>query len=130
MALKLWFMRERAPGALIRSAEEVRRLFWLVDWMMILPEELEQEFRQDLARFEEERHVPYVSSIERLAKKEGHVEEIQENIATILELRFGSAGKRLAARVRKFQDLEQLRDVLLKVVKADKIAEVRRMLPR
>ncbi|MBI4861547.1 MAG: hypothetical protein HY815_14990, partial [Candidatus Riflebacteria bacterium] len=53
------------------SAKQVRQLFRLIDWMLQLPEELEQEFRVELDRFEEERKMPYVTSVERLARKEG-----------------------------------------------------------
>jgi flagellar biosynthesis/type III secretory pathway protein FliH len=128
------------------NAEDVRQLFWVIDWMMVLPDELEQQFRQDLARFEEEEQVPYVSSIERLAKQEGleegraegraegrsvgRVEQLQENIATYLQVRFGSPGKKLAARVRKLRDLAQLRTLFQAVLKADSLAELRETLAR
>ena len=101
--------------------------------MMALPDELEEEFRQDLARFEEEKQVPYVSGIERLAKQEGleegRVEEIQEAIATSLQVRFGSPGKKLVPGIRKLRDLDRLRAVFQAILKADSLAEVRRTLP-
>ncbi|MFO7907350.1 MAG: hypothetical protein R6U98_32175 [Pirellulaceae bacterium] len=66
--------RFRAKWQLVRSlydagynAEEVRELFRLIDWMMHLRADLEQRFRVDLAAFEEQREMPYVTSIERLA---------------------------------------------------------------
>ena len=53
------------------TAKDVRQLFRLIDWMMALPVELQGEFRSEINRFEEERHMPYLSSIERLAMEEG-----------------------------------------------------------
>jgi hypothetical protein len=53
------------------SAEEIRQLFRIINWMGTLPAELEAEFRGEMQRFEQERHMPYVTSIERLARQEG-----------------------------------------------------------
>src|SRR5262249_55700095 len=41
-------------------------------------------------------------------REEGRVEEIQENIATSLEVRFGAPGRKLASRIRKINDLPEL----------------------
>ena len=57
-----------------RSAQQIRQLFRLIDWMLVLPEELEQSFRKEIHRFEEERRMPYVTSVERLARQEGRQE--------------------------------------------------------
>ncbi len=51
--------------------QQVSDLFRVIDWMMRLPRELEQKFRQDLDLFEEETTMRYVTSIERLAREEG-----------------------------------------------------------
>ena len=92
---------------------------------MDLPPELQRDFRERISQWEEEQRMPYVTSIERLAKEEGRWETIQENIATSLYIRFGAAGKRLAARVRKITDLDQLRALFQTILKADSLAEVR-----
>jgi hypothetical protein len=39
-------------------------LFRLMDWVMFLPKELQREFRDEMERFEEERKMPYVTTIE------------------------------------------------------------------
>ena len=58
------------------DAEAVRKLFRILDWLLTLPKELEQSFRQELDRFEEERRMPYVTSVERLAREEGRQEGV------------------------------------------------------
>jgi hypothetical protein len=98
------------------SADQVRELFRLLDWMVQLPEDLQGRFEEELFRFEEERHMPYVTSVERSALKrgrqEGHQEGLREAwlkaIAQTLERKFGAAGKRLLAKVRLIQDPERL----------------------
>jgi hypothetical protein len=56
------------------DGERVRLLFKFIDWLMHLPEQLEKELRVDLAAFEKERMMPYVSSIGRIAREEGKAE--------------------------------------------------------
>jgi hypothetical protein len=53
------------------DALEIRRLFRVIDWMMDLPTNLELQFKNDLETIEMENSMPYVTSIERLAKAEG-----------------------------------------------------------
>jgi len=70
--------RYRAKWQLVRklyemgwSAEQVRELFTLIDWMMHLRVDLEQRFKQELDQLEESLQMPYVTSVERIAKAEG-----------------------------------------------------------
>ena len=103
---------------------------------MELPAELQEEFRNDLHHFEEERRVPYLSSIERLAKKEGREEGRQEGreegrqegreegaraelfvlIQAHLKERFGTPGSRLMAKVRTIHDLSRLRLMIAEAI--------------
>jgi hypothetical protein len=53
------------------TAEEVRKLFRVLDWMMQLPEDIELEFQLQLEQYEQENIVPYITSIERIATKKG-----------------------------------------------------------
>lgn len=70
-------------------------LFRLIDWMIRLPEALEAEFRQELYAFEEERQMPYVTTVERAGIEKGMALGMQQGEATILmallEEKFGSA---------------------------------------
>jgi len=58
--------------------QDVINLFHFIDWIMRLPEELEEDFRQEITRYEEEKKMRYVSSVERIGikkgKKEGRLE--------------------------------------------------------
>src|SRR5262249_5840574 len=94
-----------------------------------LPEELEQQFRQDFEQFEEERRMPYVTSIERLARAEGlqqgREEGLVEAIAMALQTKFGAAGKRLLPRGRALGDVEKLRALTRKLLSAETLDEVK-----
>src|SRR5262249_1774066 len=53
------------------SKEDIVRVFQLIDWIMSLPVELQEAFREEVYQFEEERKMPYLSSIERWGIEKG-----------------------------------------------------------
>jgi hypothetical protein len=122
------------------SADDVRQLFRLIDWLMELPAELQEGFRQELHEFEEAKHMPYVTSIERLAKKEGREEGRQEGrqegaraellhtIRTGLKAKFGVAGSRLMAKVRGIDDLPRLRILAASLIRVESLRDFRDLL--
>jgi hypothetical protein len=114
------------------SAEQVRQLFGLLDWMLQLPEGLDRQFREEIERFEEERRMPYVTSIERLARAEGREERREEGmvetIAVLLEAKFRAAGKRLVPRVRALRDVDKLRALTRTLASAETVDEVKALL--
>ena len=46
-------------------------MFRFLDWLLKLPKELEAEFWQELSTYEEERRMPYVTSVERIGVEKG-----------------------------------------------------------
>ncbi|MGI0493277.1 hypothetical protein ACN4EG_15950 [Alkalinema pantanalense CENA528] len=57
---------------------DVLNLFNFIDWILGLPEALESEFWWELQAYEEERQVPYITSVERIGYDRGKVEGLQE----------------------------------------------------
>lgn len=97
----------------------MRELFRLIDWMMHLREDLEQQFRVELVEFEEGIEMPYVTSVERLAKTEGRAEGRTEGGASFLlrQLRrvLGRLPEDVEGRVRSlsYPEIEALGEDLL-----------------
>jgi len=56
------------------TGDEIRQLLRLIDWMMDLPEEMEEQVQEEMVRFGEEKNMPYVTSFERLGFKRGKAE--------------------------------------------------------
>ena len=52
---------------------DILNLFTFVDWIMILPESTKVEFWQDLRVYEEERKMPYITSVEQIGYDRGQV---------------------------------------------------------
>jgi hypothetical protein len=116
------------------SAEDVRQLFRLIDWLLELPPDLQQDFRRELHAFEEGRQVPYVTSIERLAKAEGREEGARETYLELIQAglkrKFGAQGTRLMPKVRAVDELPQLRALAESLMGTDSLQAFRELLER
>ena len=101
------------------NRKDVLELFRLIDWLMTLPEGLEIAFRQQLINLEQEKAMPYVTSIERLGREEGRQEGRQEEAASLMvrlaRKRFPGfrAADEAALRQLPLHSLETLSEVLL-----------------
>ncbi len=87
--------------------QQVIDLFKVLDWMMQLPEELDKQLKRDLANFEEEAKMPYVSSIERIAIRDGLAKGLQQGLEQGLEQGRLQGKVQLLSRqlARRFGDL-------------------------
>jgi hypothetical protein len=77
--------RKELKFALIRrlyeqgfAREDVVNLFRFIDWVMSLPQELEDEFWREVGQYEEERRMPYITSVERIGIRKGREQGRQE----------------------------------------------------
>ena len=69
---KIWKMRlARRLYESGYNQDEVLNLFRFLDWVLKLPKNLEAEFLQELTAYEEERRMPYVTSVERIGIEKG-----------------------------------------------------------
>jgi hypothetical protein len=62
------------------TAEDVRRLFRVIDWMMHLEGEQAIIFKTELEQLEAEKAMRYVTSIERIYKQEGLEQGLKEGV--------------------------------------------------
>jgi hypothetical protein len=124
---KMWKLR------LIRGLYEsgynrmdVVNLFHFIDWILTLPKPLENEFWQELKAYEEERKMPYITSVQRIGREEGRKEGREEGreeatqqtrsmLTRQLTRKLGALPDRLLNRISALAmpELESLSDVLL-----------------
>jgi len=86
------------------SSQRVLDFFRVLDWMMRLPKGLSQKLKQDIDQIEGETKMQYVTSVERLAKKEGElIGELGGQSSTLTRLlikRFGPLSPETAQRLQ------------------------------
>lgn len=95
-------------------------LFRFIDWIMTLPDELGKQFLEEMTRFEEEKKMPYVTSVERIGiekgllqgrqegRQEGRQAGLRESILRVLEVRFGPVSSRVRLLLEQVADVDKL----------------------
>ena len=117
------------------SREDILELFRLVDWILALSAENSKLFEEELARYEEEKKMPYVTSVERIGIKkglqrglergrrkgrhEGQQEGRQELLLAVLESRFQSVPPGVQDGIRALRDPGVLTDLGRQAATAD-----------
>jgi hypothetical protein len=105
------------------DAEEVRKRFKFIDWLMDLPPALEGIFWREVHEIQEARRMPFMTTPERVGRREG----LWEGIEAYLEGKFGEEGKKLMPEIRQVYDLDQLRAILKAIGTANSPEELRRL---
>ncbi len=102
---------------------DVINLFGFIDWVMSLPDELEQAFQQQLSQYEEDLRMPYITSVERSGIRQGLLKGIELG----LELKFGSEGNSLTPEISRILDVNLLEAILEGLKTANTMAELRQI---
>ena len=98
---------------------EIRNLYRFIDWVMILPEDLEAEFWQEFKEFEQERTMSYITTGERIGYKRGKEEGRQEIGQTLvlrqLQRRVGELPQEVIKQIQSLslEQIENLGEALL-----------------
>ncbi|MDB9314844.1 transposase, partial [Spirulina sp. CS-785/01] len=111
--------------------QDILELFRLIDWMMTLPASLEENLTTEIYRYEEERKMPYVTSVERIGMEkgrqeglqEGRQERLREDILEVLEVRFETVPDSLVEVVNGIQDDSLLRTLHRQAILVNSLAE-------
>jgi len=106
---------------------EIRQLFWFIDWLLTLPEELEQKFWTEVRALDEEKKMRYVTSIERIGHKRGLKEGFKAAVRQALEVRFGEAGLALISEVEALDDESLIRRINEALIRGSSLEQIRRI---
>ena len=94
------------------SRQDLLNLYRFIDWVMGLPQSLEQDFLEEIRQFEEENRMPYVTNAERfgLAKGLKQAQERETNfILRLINRRVGSIPSEVETQIRELP-VDQLED--------------------
>jgi hypothetical protein len=91
------------------SKQDILELFRFIDWVMVLPVELEQRFTETVEQYKEEQKMRYVTSFERIGIQKGMRNTAREAILDILDARFGQTPDAVAAAIQSLDDYAVLK---------------------
>lgn len=127
---------------------QVQQLFRFIDWLMALPDTMEQRMWEELTVLEEERAMPYVTSVERIGIAKGIQQGIQQGVKQgvkqgvrqgvkqgalmtarealieVLKARFASIPEELRKSVEQTEDVAVLKEMLKRAATAGSVEEV------
>lgn len=111
---------------------DILKLFRLIDWMMALPEELQQSFEQKLIRYQEERQMPFLSRMELRAMQrgmeQGSLRTARADVIEVLEIRFEVVPPEVIEAVNQIEDTSVLKQLLRQAIAIPSIAEFKQLL--
>jgi hypothetical protein len=105
------------------SVKDVRELFRLIDWLMLLPPPLQFKFSEDISIFQKEKRMPFVTSLERY----GEIKGLRKGIKLVLNMRFGDEGLKLMPEIEKIYEEQELETILNALETAASPEEVRQL---
>ena len=81
-------------------AEDIRRLFRFVDWLIELPDEFKEEFWDRVDAYQKEKTMPFVTQTEQLWLDRGEARGVRKGMLEVVSRwladKFGEAGRQLA----------------------------------
>ena len=114
---KLWLIRRLYQLGYDR--QKIIGLYGFIDWVLQLAEPEASAFWHELREIEEEKGMPYVTSVERIGIQQGEA----VMVLRVLDRRFGAVPSDLALRIRGLPD-PQLLSLMDVVVTATTLPEV------
>jgi hypothetical protein len=111
------------------TREQIVQLFRFIDWMLALPENLAQSFDRQLARYEEEKSMPYITGIERRGIERGRQDAVREDILEVLQLRFDNVPGDYSQRLAVIKDLDRLKQLHRQAITVESLEAFNEFLP-
>jgi len=129
------------------SKAEIREMMRLVDWLMVLPDNLQARYEIKLKKIEESKTMPYVTSFEKWGRrdgivigekrglKKGRIEglekglekgqliEARKRVCKLLDLRFGKISTELKQSINRISAMDKLDELFTLAAKANSLEE-------
>lgn len=103
------------------TEQDILELFRFLDWVMALPENLEKQFNDFSTQYEEEKGMPYVTSIERFGIEKGILEQARKSVVDALRTRFKRVPQSLVKMLQSIEDAKLLSNLLKQAILADSL---------
>ena len=98
---------------------------------MELPDKLETKLVEEVKQIEEKTKMPHMLSAERLGMKKGRAEGLAnglaDGLATVIEIKFGKAGRRLSKRAYQMKNSEALQKLMPKLKRVQSLLEAEKL---
>lgn len=115
------------------TKEKILALYKFIDWIITVPEELENEILEEVKAIEEAT-MPHITTAERIGMRKGRIEAYEESlpaihraIGTIIEIKFGDSGQGLGERTQKIRQIPTLQQLTERLKRAATVQDAERI---
>ena len=112
--------------------EDVINLFHFIDWLMRLPEEMEESFWAEMHQYEEGKKMEHITSVERMGIKKGIQQGIQQSareaVIDILEVHFDVVPGSIVKTINGIDDPSVLKMLHKKAATVDSLDGFKRVM--
>jgi len=109
------------PG---QRREDVLKRLRFMDFILKLPRRLAIRYRQEIDRIEEEHHMPYMTSMEQLAREEGALRDAGDLIRQTLKVRFGQVPEPISKWLDQCADIAVLHQFHRRALEASSVEDL------
>ncbi|RJP35325.1 MAG: hypothetical protein C4527_00640 [Candidatus Omnitrophota bacterium] len=114
----------------------VDALFQFIDYLMVLPEHLEEEFMEKIDQLKEEENMPFVAPYEKIIMKrgvkqgleQGSLREARDAVFDILNTRFMEIPYSINESIQKMDNVSRLRELRKLAITTPSLDEFKQML--
>jgi len=108
--------------------DEIISLFRFIDGALYLNDEAKNELiYKELNEFQEEKKMPYISSVEKAAMEKGIKEGLLKAIELGLKLKFGVEGLKIYPEIKKIEDVDMLETITKAIETGENIDEIEKV---
>ena len=110
------------------NRNDIVQLFRVIDRMMALSTELQQQFKQEVDRYQEERRMPFLSRIEEEAMEAGILQTRRGDVIEVLEMRFQEVPPELNEALNNINDVSLLKQLHRQAITVSSISEFQQLI--
>lgn len=114
------------------TKDRIVQLFRLIDWMMILPEDLQNQFEDQLESYQEERKMPVLSRMElrglEKGEQRGTLLIARAWVIEVLETRFEDVPQNIKEAVNQIDDVARLKQLHKQAITVASLIEFEQLL--
>jgi len=91
------------------TKDDIIRLYRFIDWIMVLPGDMENIYHEKLMDYEREVNMQYITTAERIGMEKGI---LLGSLQTVLEMKFGADGLNIYPSIKQIQKTDRLKKIL------------------